>query len=79
MSDVQEPASGIEWPRDWNHLPAITDKQRFVLSLRYGLKDGIQDELDERASLMGISNQAVSRIEQRAMETLRRGLETEAL
>jgi predicted DNA-binding protein (UPF0251 family) len=74
-----EPESRIvvSWPADWNHLPAITEKQRFVLELRFGIRDGSEWDYEEIAQLMGVSKQTVHRIEARAMKRLRKGLNVE--
>lgn len=71
---MQESSPVGQWSRDWQHLPALTDKQRFVLSLRYGLKDGCCYSFEEIAEWMGISKQGVKRIEKRGMRALRKGL-----
>jgi RNA polymerase sporulation-specific sigma factor len=48
----------------------LTAKQAFVLRLRHGLTDGVEYKLEEIASLMGVTNQAVSKIEQVALKRL---------
>lgn len=48
----------------------LTAKQAFVLRLRFGLTDGVEYRLEEIASFMGVTNQAVSKIEQTALNRL---------
>lgn len=52
-------------------IASLTEKQQLVIQLRFGFWDGKFYRLREIAALMGISNQAVSRIEDRALELLR--------
>ena len=52
-------------PLDW-----LTERQRFVMELRYGIRDGIAYTQEEVASAMGISRQAVSKIERAAKRKL---------
>ena len=49
----------------------LTDRERKILCLRYGLKDGEELTQREVAEQMGISRSYVSRIEKRALEKLR--------
>lgn len=60
---------------DWQELmlavETLTERQRFVVQLRYGLRDGYRYTQDEIASLMGITQQAVNDTERAAMESLR--------
>lgn len=53
-------------------LDTLTGKQRFVVELRWGLKDGEFYTLDEIAEVMGVTTQAVSKIEQKALRNLGR-------
>ena len=53
----------------------LTQQERQVISLRYGLEDGIPRRQREVARLTGISRSYVSRIEKRALGKLRRELE----
>lgn len=55
-------------------MEALTEKQRFVLELRYGLRGWPAMTVREIARLMGISHQCVSRLEHRAMVRLRKGV-----
>ncbi|MBE5787014.1 MAG: sigma-70 family RNA polymerase sigma factor [Clostridiales bacterium] len=50
-------------------------KERLVIEMRYGLMDGAAHPQHEVAALLGISRSYVSRIEKRAIETLRAGME----
>lgn len=56
----------------WRALGRLTEKQRFVIDLRYGLNGKGEHSEQEISVLMGISQQAVSRISERAMESLLR-------
>ena len=53
----------------------LTDQERQVIDLRYGLSDGKPQRQREVAKLVGISRSYVSRIEKRALEKLREALE----
>ena len=54
-----------------NRLETLTERQRFVIELRYGFKTGTAFTQSEVADLMGVSRQAVSRLEIRAIKRLR--------
>ena len=53
----------------------LTDQERQVICLRYGLDTGAPKRQREVAALTGISRSYVSRIEKRALEKLRSTLE----
>ena len=53
----------------------LTEQERQVIVLRYGLQSGKPQRQREVAKLVGISRSYVSRIEKRALEKLREGLE----
>ncbi len=53
----------------------LTDQERQVIQLRYGLGGGKAHRQREVAQITGISRSYVSRIEKRALEKLRRWLE----
>lgn len=53
----------------------LTEQERLVISLRYGLDSGTPKRQREVAAITGISRSYVSRIEKRAMEKLRAVLE----
>ena len=53
----------------------LTDQERQVVVLRYGLGGGVPRRQREVADITGISRSYVSRIEKRALEKLRRELE----
>ncbi len=53
----------------------LTEQERQVISLRYGLYDGKPQRQREVAKTVGISRSYVSRIEKRALEKLREELE----
>ena len=53
----------------------LTDQERQVLRLRYGLGGGTPKRQREVAQVTGISRSYVSRIEKRALQKLRRVLE----
>ena len=50
-------------------------KERTVIEIRYGLLDGVMHPQHEVAQVLGISRSYVSRMEKRAIELLRAGLE----
>ncbi len=58
-------------------LPTLPERERTVLMLRYGLKDGVVHPQHEIADLLGISRSYVSRVEKHGIELLRERL-TEA-
>ena len=53
----------------------LTDQERRVICLRYGLEGGIPQRQREVAEMTGISRSYVSRIEKRALEKLRIAME----
>ncbi len=53
----------------------LTQQERQVILLRYGLQGGQPQRQREVAKMLGISRSYVSRIEKRALEKLRQGLE----
>ena len=53
----------------------LTEQERQVVCLRYGLLDGKPQRQREVAKIVGISRSYVSRIEKRALEKLRQALE----
>ena len=53
----------------------LTDQEKEVIRLRYGLGTGSPRRQREVAQITGISRSYVSRIEKRALEKLRRALE----
>lgn len=58
-------------------MESLTERQRFVIECRYGLRTGMNGERlaqHEIASLMGITRQAVSLYEQGALKKLRKVL-----
>jgi RNA polymerase primary sigma factor len=52
-------------------LTELNERQRAVISLRYGLLDGSQRTLDEVGKLMSLTREGVRQIELRAVERLR--------
>ena len=52
-------------------LPRLPERERTVITLRYGLKDGVMHPQHEIAKLLGISRSYVSRVEKHAIELLR--------
>ena len=57
---------------------ALTDQERQVILLRYGLGGVKPSRQREVAQMLGISRSYVSRIEKRALEKLRKALEDES-
>ena len=56
-------------------VQALPRKDRLVIEMRYGLLDGVSHPQHEVAAVLGISRSYVSRMEKRALQTLRDGLE----
>ena len=54
----------------------LTDQEREVVALRYGLRDGHPRRQREVSQITGISRSYVSRIEKRALEKLRNALDS---
>ncbi len=54
----------------------LTDQERLVVELRYGLKGDTPKRQREVAQITGISRSYISRIEKRALQKLRAALET---
>ena len=57
-------------------VKTLPKKERLVIEMRYGLLDGAVHAQHEVAAVLGISRSYVSRMEKRALEMLRQGLET---
>ena len=53
----------------------LTEQERQVITLRYGLLDGVPRRQREVAGITGISRSYVSRIEKRALQKLRSALQ----
>lgn len=75
--DLAEQISDQEQRRLVRHLvdTCLTEQERQVICLRYGLGDGPPQRQREVAQSIGISRSYVSRIEKRALEKLRKALE----
>ncbi len=56
-------------------VKTLPKKERLVIEMRYGLLDGAAHPQHEVAAALGISRSYVSRMEKRALEMLRQGLE----
>lgn len=54
---------------------SLTDREYKILSLRYGITDGVEHTQREVAKMLGISRSYISRIETKALETLKERLE----
>jgi len=52
-------------------LPALPERERLVLTLRYGLEDGLVHPQHEIAKMLDISRSYVSRVEKHAIELIR--------
>jgi RNA polymerase primary sigma factor len=56
-----------------NGLAALTDRERLVLDLRFGLSQAREHTLAEIANRLGVSKERVRQIERQALTRLRRG------
>jgi RNA polymerase primary sigma factor len=54
-------------------LDTLPERQRYVLSLRYGLLDGRCYTLDEVGHMIGLTRERVRQIERKALSLLRTG------
>lgn len=70
--DESEPVCTIDRLHD--ALKHLTARQRFVVELRYGMRDGRVYAVADVAAMMGISHVAVTKFEQAAVASLARGL-----
>jgi RNA polymerase primary sigma factor len=52
-------------------LSKLSDREREVLELRFGLRDGVSRSLDEIAQTLGVSRERIRQIESRAVRKLR--------
>lgn len=52
-------------------LPRLPERERRVLTMRYGLEDGVMHPQHEIAKMLGISRSYVSRVEKHAIELIR--------
>ena len=59
-------------------LPNLPERERTVLTLRYGLKDGVVHPQHEIAKMLDISRSYVSRVEKHGVELLREALSGDA-
>ena len=75
--DLSEQLSNREQLRQVRELvdTCLTEQERQVIVLRYGLQDNKPQRQREVAKIVGISRSYVSRIEKRALEKLRMALE----
>jgi RNA polymerase primary sigma factor len=60
-------------------LSRLSEKERHILSLRFGLEDDSPRTLREIGDLVGISRERVRQIESQALTKLRRGSQSRAL
>ena len=56
-------------------VAALSDREREIISLRFGLKSGREYTQKEVADLLGISQSYISRLEKRIIERLRREMQ----
>lgn len=67
----EEAEKRAEAKRLHNKLAILTQRERQIVELRYGLATGEEVTQREIASMLGISRSYVSRIEKKALEKLR--------
>jgi RNA polymerase primary sigma factor len=60
-------------------LDVLTERERQVLELRYGLLDGVEHTLDEISRYFNITRERVRQIESRALRKLRHPLHSRYL
>lgn len=75
MASVSQPVARLagelaEVPK--SVLEGLTDKQRFVLEMRTGARDGYTYTQREIAELMGVSTQAVFNLEHAALKKIKK-------
>jgi RNA polymerase sporulation-specific sigma factor len=74
-SDVAERVeSKVEQERMYDRLQRLSRREKCVLELRYGLRDGVRKTQREVSRFLGISRSYVSRIEKRAITKLQESL-----
>ena len=56
-------------------VAALSDREREIISLRFGLKSGREYTQKEVADLLGISQSYISRLEKKIIERLRREMQ----
>ena len=78
--EVEEQAhTHMEMARAVRHMNRLlSPRERTVLEMRYGLRDGRPRAQHEVAAALGISRSYVSRIEKRALERVRAAMEDAA-
>ena len=54
----------------------LDERERRIMEMRFGLKDGVEHTQKEVADAIGISQSYISRLEKRIIRRLRRELET---
>lgn len=62
--------SQLEQKRLHQKMEKLRGKEKRVLEMRYGIRDGIQKTQREIAKILGISRSYVSRIEKKALNKL---------
>lgn len=70
LDDDLAETDGPDWQDLMLAISTLTEKQRFVIEMRFGLRDGYRYTLEDIARLMGIARKNVWALEQRALEML---------
>ncbi len=60
-------------------LDILTDRERRILELRYGLADGKEYTLEEISTLFGLTRERIRQIESRALRKMRHPIQSRAL
>ena len=63
----------------WRVLEQLTQRERKVIALRYGLKDGCPRTLEEVGQVFGVTRERIRQIEAKTLAKLRANREAQGL